>query len=62
MQFSESFHKLPAKSKVAEQTEYFRGPLFIIGMPRSGTKLLRGLLNGHSRVAIPSCETESWEP
>jgi len=34
------------------------GPLFIVGMPRSGTKLLRDLLNRHPRVAIPSAETE----
>lgn len=34
------------------------GPLFIVGMPRSGTKLLRGLLNQHPRVRIPVIETE----
>jgi hypothetical protein len=34
------------------------GPLFIVGMPRSGTKLLRGLLNRHSRIGIPDIETE----
>lgn len=36
----------------------FEGPLFVVGMPRSGTKLLRGLLNQHSEVAIPFAETE----
>lgn len=36
----------------------FEGPLFVIGMPRSGTKLLRGLLNEHSRIGIPLNETE----
>lgn len=36
----------------------FNGPIFIIGMPRSGTKLLRELLNGHSKIQIPSGETE----
>ena len=36
----------------------FEGPLFVVGMPRSGTKLLRGLLNEHSSVAIPLNETE----
>ncbi len=36
----------------------FSGPLFIIGMPRSGTKLLRDLLNRHPRIRIPDVETE----
>ena len=36
----------------------FTGPLFIIGMPRSGTKLLRGLLNRHPMIGIPPSETE----
>jgi hypothetical protein len=36
----------------------YRGPLFIVGMPRSGTKLLRGIINGHPCVSIPEIETE----
>jgi len=36
----------------------YHGPLFIIGMPRSGTKLLRGLLNQHQLIGIPPSETE----
>lgn len=39
-----------------EQT--IQGPVFIVGMPRSGTKLLRGMLNGHSQIFIPLNETE----
>lgn len=35
----------------------FTGPLFLIGLPRSGTKLLRSLLNGHEMVSITACET-----
>lgn len=35
----------------------FLGPVFIIGMPRSGTKLLRNLMNQHSRIGIPEIET-----
>jgi hypothetical protein len=35
----------------------FKGPIFIAGMPRSGTKLLRDLLNQHSRISIPEVET-----
>lgn len=37
--------------------EIFNGPLFIVGMPRSGTKLLRTLLNEHPKVFIPNVET-----
>ena len=36
----------------------FDGPLFIIGMPRSGTKLLRNLLSAHSKISIAYVETE----
>lgn len=36
----------------------FNGPLFLVGMPRSGTKLLRDLLNQHPLIAIPEIETE----
>lgn len=36
----------------------FEGPVFLIGMPRSGTKLLRGLLNRNPRIRIPEIETE----
>jgi hypothetical protein len=32
-------------------------PVFVVGMPRSGTKLLRELLNGHSGISIPPVET-----
>lgn len=38
--------------------------IFIIGMPRSGTKLIRGLLNGHPQISILDIETEFlpyWE-
>lgn len=35
----------------------FTGPLFIVGMPRSGTKLLRELLNMHPSIGIPEIET-----
>lgn len=35
----------------------FKGPLFISGMPRSGTKLLRDLMNNHSNISIPEHES-----
>lgn len=35
----------------------FRGPVFVVGRPRSGTKLLRALLNGHSAISIPFWES-----
>jgi hypothetical protein len=40
------------------QSSAFEGPLFIVGMPRSGTKLLRDLLLGHPRVALTTIETQ----
>lgn len=36
----------------------FTGPLFVVGMPRSGTKLLRSLLNRHPLIGVPGVETE----
>nr|WP_298726108.1 sulfotransferase [uncultured Steroidobacter sp.] len=36
----------------------WEGPLFIVGMPRSGTKLLRGLLCKHPRIRILAAETD----
>lgn len=38
-------------------TDIFTGPIFLVGMPRSGTKLLRTLLNEHGHIAIPEVET-----
>ncbi|MDJ0898980.1 MAG: sulfotransferase [Xenococcus sp. MO_188.B8] len=35
----------------------FLGPLFIVGMHRSGTKLIRDLLNQHPRISIPTIES-----
>ena len=37
----------------------FLGPLFIVGFPRSGTKLLRTLIRNHSKVEIPLNETKT---
>lgn len=36
----------------------FTGPLFLIGMPRSGTKLLRTLLNQHPQIQLNTRETD----
>jgi hypothetical protein len=35
----------------------FCGPLFIFGMPRSGTKLMRALLNQHPRINLTLAES-----
>jgi hypothetical protein len=34
------------------------GPIFVVGMPRSGTKLLRALLNQHPMIKINTTETD----
>lgn len=47
-----------AADELAAPGDAWSGPLFIVGMPRSGTKLLRGLLNGHPRIRVPDAETE----
>jgi len=39
-------------------TDIFTGPLFILGMPRSGTKLLRDLLNRNPKIGVPTSETD----
>jgi len=38
--------------------ESWCGPLFIVGMPRSGTKLLRALLCQHGSIRVLAAETE----
>jgi hypothetical protein len=48
----------PAARVDANSAEAWTGPLFIIGMPRSGTKLLRGLLEQHPRIRVPTIETD----
>jgi len=44
-------------SSKVETVGNFEGPLFIVGMQRSGTKLLRNLLNEHSKISIPLVES-----
>lgn len=38
-------------------SDKFKGPLFIVGLSRSGTKLIRDLINQSDFVAIPDVET-----
>lgn len=45
-------------SPAASETATWEGPLFIVGMPRSGTKLLRGLLSKHPRIRLLAAETD----
>lgn len=47
-----------ADSASAHVSAAWEGPLFIVGMPRSGTKLLRGLLSKHPRIKILAAETD----
>ncbi len=35
----------------------FKGPLFIVGFGRSGTKLLRSILNANTQISIPDVES-----
>ena len=42
--------------------DQFTGPLFIVGMPRSGTKLLRDLLNQHPSIGLPVGESHFVVP
>jgi len=39
------------------EQDHWQGPLFIVGLPRSGTKLLRTLLNHHPAIQLPVIET-----
>jgi len=42
---------------ITTERNMFCGPLFIVGMPRSGTTLMRALLNQHPRVSLALTES-----
>jgi hypothetical protein len=55
---AELTNRLGSKAATAAGvTRETMGPLFIVGLPRSGTKLLRGLLNRHPEIGIPTRES-----
>ncbi len=42
---------------MAYEQASFCGPLFIVGLPRSGTKLMRTLLNQHPNISLTLAES-----
>lgn len=46
------------KKNLTADIQKFNGPIFIIGVSRSGTKLLRDLLNNHHRISISTVESK----
>lgn len=48
---------MTASNIKSDTTQAVPAPLFLLGMPRSGTKLLRDLLNKHPLIHIPEIET-----
>ena len=51
-------HPEPVEQHASSDAAVWEGPLFIVGMPRSGTKLLRGLLSNHPRLRLLAAETD----
>jgi hypothetical protein len=49
---------MSSEPQAEHRTASARGPVFIVGMPRSGTKLLRGLMNQSPRIRILDPETD----
>jgi len=45
-------------STVVDGKRVFNGPIFIVGLSRSGTKLLRDLITQHPKIRMPPVETQ----
>jgi hypothetical protein len=52
-----SVNGISTVSNMIDGMSEYCSPLFVVGMPRSGTKLLRRLIDNHSLIAIAPSET-----
>lgn len=52
----------PDPERAAHAAAVYQSPVFIGGMPKSGTSLMRNLLDGHPQLAVFPCEGALFDP